>query len=138
MVLTFGAVVALPPGETHAVPGWRTLVVTKVVVAGAAQVGTSGAVVMGVACDAVFVPHDGVGGPVFVLRPILSDVQPPLRRQPRDQRLSCNKKSTIVSSSNSIKNSKNAQKTFRYTIEVIDNDSIYRPPFFKLFPLSTT
>lgn len=88
--LTFSAVVALPARETDAVTGGGTLVVSKVVVSGSAQVGTARAVVMGVARHPVFVPHHGMGRAVLVLRPILPHVQPPLRCQAGDQRLPCN------------------------------------------------
>jgi len=89
-ILTFRAVISLPAWQADTIAGGGALVVAEVVVARPAQVSTANTVVMCVARDPIFVPHHGVRRPVFVLRPVLPHVQPPLRRQPRDQRLPCN------------------------------------------------
>jgi len=91
--LTFSAVVSLPARETDAVACGGAFVVAEVVIAGTAQYGTAATIVMFVARDSVFVLHHGMRRAVFVLRPILSNVQPSLRRKARDQRLPCNNKS---------------------------------------------
>lgn len=85
--LTFGAVVALPAVGAHPVALRGASVVAELVVPGAAEVGAPGPVVVLVAKDPVLVAERGVRGFVLLLVPLHPNIQPLLRRQPRDQGL---------------------------------------------------
>ena len=82
-ILTAGAVVSLPSGQTDALAGRRAPVVAKVVVAWPAQVLAALAVVMRRAGHPVLVHHHRMVRTVLVLNPLRSNVQPALRRQTR-------------------------------------------------------
>lgn len=85
MRLTEVAVVALPAGETDALPGRTAAVVAEAVVSRPTQVLAALAVVVRHAPHPVLVLHPRVGTTVLVHGPLLPDVQPFLGGQPADQ-----------------------------------------------------
>lgn len=80
-ILTFRAIVSLPPGEADALSGRRTAEMPETVVSGSAEVLASLAVVMRIAGDPVLELECRIFRRVHVIRPILSYTQPGLRHQ---------------------------------------------------------
>lgn len=60
---------------------------TEAIVARSAQIFTAFSIVMGDAGYSVLVDHARMGASMFVLDPVRTHVEPPLRRQPRYQDL---------------------------------------------------